>query len=192
MSELQVFAVTLAAGSSSRFGSTKQLQDFHGGPLAGIAVRLATQNCGHRNIVVLGHRWREVAEACRPLDGFFVVNERHGSGIASSIRSGVSAVAHVADAVLLLLADQPLVTADHLASLIRQWRQAPGEIVASRYAGATGPPIVFPSRLFGQLSALEGDSGARAVVSSEGSRVHTIDFEPAAIDIDRPADLAGL
>ncbi|HEX7718436.1 MAG TPA: NTP transferase domain-containing protein, partial [Woeseiaceae bacterium] len=61
---MKLFAIVLAAGSSSRFGSTKQLQDYRGNPLARHTVCLAEAACGGRSILVLGHEWRDVLSAC--------------------------------------------------------------------------------------------------------------------------------
>ncbi|MEX0975919.1 MAG: nucleotidyltransferase family protein [Woeseia sp.] len=186
---MKLFAIVLAAGSSSRFGSNKQLQHYRGKPLVRHAVCLAEAVCGDRSVLVLGHQWRDVFPACRPLRGFFVTNGKYQSGIASSIVQGVGAVEHIADAALLLLADQPLVTADHLHALVAEWRQSQTDVVASSYAGTVGPPVVFPKRCFAEMLALQGDCGARSVIAGDSGNVRSITFEDAALDIDRPGDL---
>lgn len=192
MLPMKLFAIVLAAGSSNRFGSTKQLQDYRGKPLARHAVCLAEAACGDRSVLVLGHEWRDVLPACGPLRGFFVLNDKYQSGIASSIVQGVGTVEHIADAVLLLLADQPLVTEDHLHALVAKWRQSTTAIVASSYAGTLGPPVIFPSRSFTNLQALQGDTGAKSVIANDSRKVHSLPFEDAAIDIDRPDDLEAI
>lgn len=187
---MQLFAIVLAAGTSSRFGAVKQLQPWHGAPLVRGATALAEHACGERSMLVVGHQWRKVVAACRPLTGFIAVNDAYREGIGTSIRSGVQRVAHVADGVLVLLADQPLITRRHLDRLCARWRESPDSIVASRYSGTVGPPIVFPKRDFAALCALTGDAGARGVVARAANRVIAVEFENAAVDIDRPEDLA--
>lgn len=186
---MQLFAVVLAAGTSSRFGAMKQLASWRGQPLVRHAAGLAEHACGDRRLLVVGHQWHEVVAACRPVSGFFAVNEAYAEGIGASIRCGVRRVAHAADAVLLLLADQPLLAAEHVDRLVRCWRESPDAIVASRYEGMLGPPIVFPKRDFAALCALAGDVGARNLVAAAGDRVIAIDCEAAAVDVDRPQDL---
>lgn len=192
MPERSVFAIVLAAGEGSRFGSTKQLSELAGETLVGRAVRVAEAVCGERTVLVIGSDWRKVLAVCGPLRGFFVRNEKFGSGIASSIACGVNAVAHSADAVLLLLADQPLISSDYLQSVIAQWQQTPGEIIISEYSGICGPPAIFPASCFEDLADLRGDQGARAVVSSGKYPVRGLKCDAASVDIDAPGDLAKL
>lgn len=192
MSGNAIFAIVLAAGASSRFGRTKQLEPFEGVPLATGAVRKAESVFGNRTVLVVGKDWQEVAAACEPLAGFFVINEDYEQGIASSIACGVRAVADSADAILLTMADLPLVTAEHLSKLAETWTNAPRSIVASAFEDTLGPPAVFPKTDFDALLELQGDRGARQVLEANRDRVLQIGCEEAAFDIDRPEDLAGI
>ena len=184
-----VFAVVLAAGQSSRFGKTKQLENYRGVPLVTRSVRLGEAVCGPNTVLVAGNDWQRVTDICAQLAGFFVVNPRFADGLASSIECGIRSVAEVADAVMLLLADQPLITSAHLQVLVDTWQSSPESMVASAYAGTTGPPVIFPRRDFADLMRLSGDRGARSMIDANSERVKMIAFEPAALDIDRQSDL---
>ncbi|MEX2122315.1 MAG: nucleotidyltransferase family protein [Woeseia sp.] len=189
MADKRLFAIVLAAGSSSRFGSAKQLAHYDGTQLVTRAVRLAESICGSRSVLIAGHEWRAVTDACRPLQGFFVNNANYRSGMADSIACGFRSVAAAADAVLLMLADQPLVTRRHLEQLIAAWHESPGDIAATAFAATAGPPVVFPHRYFDELCALQGDAGARAILTRAAGHVRKVSFESASVDIDRPEDL---
>ena len=189
---VRLFAVVLAAGAARRFGSTKQLAAIDGESLVRRAVRLAEAVCGPRTVLVTGADWRRVFEACGQLRGFLVRNDRYADGMSSSIAAGVRTVEGAADAMLLMLADQPLITESHLENLIGCWSAAPDTIVASGYAGVAGPPAIFPAAFFRELASLEGDAGARAIIAANEERVQRVDFEDAAVDVDRPADLTRL
>jgi len=191
MTTKTIFALVLAAGESSRFGSTKQLVPVDGRPLVLRAMQAAETVCRRRTILVAGHEWRDVTAACAPMQGFFVVNPHYRDGLAGSIRAGLGAVSECADAVLLMLADQALVTAEHLQDLIDTWRTVPDSIVASAYAGTCGPPVIFPRAFFPALLSIEGDRGAKPLLEANPERLHTVSFEDAAVDIDRPSDLIG-
>jgi molybdenum cofactor cytidylyltransferase len=190
--ESKLYCVVLAAGTSSRFGSLKQLADFRGQPLVARAMRLAEESFGQRCILVVGHEWQQVAAACEPLTGFLVVNPDHRRGFGGSIAAGVSSVAKVASGVLLLLADQPLIDSHHLRRMTETWTANPDCIVASEFDAVLGPPVIFPARLFDTLSALQGDRGAHQILQDEASRVIRLECPDAAFDIDEADDLGSI
>ena len=188
-STAKVFAIVLAAGSGSRFGSTKQLAEIDGIPLVRRAMNIAAEACAERTVLVAGHEWKSVSDACAPLPGFLVVNENHADGLGTSIATAVRSVRHAAQAIVVLLADQTLITAEHLRALCAAWGGADDEIVATQYADAIGAPVLFPPGCFEDLVMLRGDSGGRHLLSDNRFRVRKIVFEPAVVDIDTPEDL---
>ncbi len=139
-----------------------------------------------------GHDWKAVCHACKPLSGCFVINEQHAAGIAGSLALAVRSIRHVASAVVVLLADQPLVTAEHVGALIERWSGSEREIVASAYANTSGVPTLFASGSFEKLSALTGDQGARQLLDDPEFGVRYVEFEGAGTDIDTVEDLARL
>jgi molybdenum cofactor cytidylyltransferase len=178
MADPTLFAIVLAAGESRRFGSTKQLAVHDGRALVAHAMSRAESICGRNSLLVTGNAWREVAAACEPLQGFLVVNTEYRDGLAA--------------AVLLLLADQPLVTDLHLQMLVEKWRRSPDSIVASTYAESFGPPVIFPADLFVELVSLDGDRGAKPVIDANIERTIFVECAEAAFDVDRPEDLREL
>jgi molybdenum cofactor cytidylyltransferase len=187
-----VFAVILAAGASSRFGATKQAAEIDGVTMVQRAFQAASRVCGGRVITVLGHDAPHVLCSMQARSGFLVINEDYASGLASSIAAAARACPLPADALLLLLADQVLVTADHLGILLQRWSGAHDEIVATAYADTEGPPVLMPRATFAELRSLSGDTGARALFRDARFRLQTVQFEDAAVDIDTPSDLSRL
>jgi molybdenum cofactor cytidylyltransferase len=184
-----VFAAVLAAGESQRFGRSKMLESVQGETLVCSAANLAREVCGDCSILVVGHEGSAVCAAAGDAPQFVIVNDRYEEGIGGSIALAAGTVSHVADALLLLLADQPLVTAEHLRALVSQWDGADDAIVATAFSGTMGPPVLFPRAVFPALGELSGDQGAKTLLQSSRFDVRTIPFEDAAIDIDTPADL---
>lgn len=184
-----MYAIVLAAGRATRFGAVKQLAPIGGKPMLRGAIDAAVSACGQRTIVVAGHELLSIAAACKTLPGFLVVNENYRSGIGTSIATAVRRLEHVADAVLITLADQPLVSGAHLEALVDAWSGATTGIVASAFADTVGPPALFASGCFGDLAALDGDNGGRELLHDSRFVVTTVQFEPAAIDIDTPEDV---
>lgn len=186
-----VFAVVLAAGESRRFGKAKLLESLHGETLVRRAACLARTCCGDRSVLVTGHRARDVAAAADGACAIVIENPGYRDGLGTSIALAARTLADRADALLLLLADQPLVETTHLDRLIAAW-QGDDEIVATAFAGTRGPPVLMPKATFGALARLRGDRGARSLFDDRRFRVRAVDFDPARIDIDTAEDLERL
>jgi len=179
----------LAAGSASRFGSTKQLAEIDGVTLVQRASAMATEACGANTALVVGHDWQAVAQACSPMQGFLIVNDNHADGLGASLAQAVQSVRHVAHAIVVLLADQAMIRAQHVQALSDTWSGASDEIVATAYADTIGAPVLFPRTCFDELAALQGDAGGRHLLKDSRFVVKTVIFEPAAVDIDTLDDL---
>ena len=98
------------------------------------AVHLAEYACEDRYVLVAGNRWMDVHDACSPLNGYLVINDDFETGIATSIATGVKAISESADALLLILADQPLSTERYLDRMIKAWSESETSIVCSEFA----------------------------------------------------------
>jgi len=184
-----LYALVLAAGDSSRFGSAKQLVRVAGRPLLHTAVTRAAEVTGNALIVVLGAGAARLAPLLKHSPGSIVINREWREGLGSSIRAGVAKLPPACNAVMLLLADQAAVTADDLRRLAGTWRKQPQCIAAALYGGVSGAPAIFPRSTFRELCELRGDLGARALLRRNAARVVRVPMPSAAIDIDTPEDL---
>lgn len=185
-------AVVLAAGASTRFGSAKQLVRINGRPLLHAVVSRAVEVAGHSVSVVLGAHAGELAGLLRHSGASVVINRNWQEGMASSLRTALAQIPGSVDGLLVLLADQPAVTAEDLRRLVGLWRRAPEGIVAAQYAQTVGVPAVFPRWSFAELAELRGDQGARALLQRHRERVTRFALPGAALDIDTPEDLLAL
>ncbi len=184
-----VCACVLAAGTASRFGQSKLVRMVRGKPLVQHALLAARESCHGQVTLVVGHDADAIKMAGAGLFDHVVNNDHYDDGIGSSIATGVRACRTDADAVLILLADQPLISATHLENVIASWSGAENEIVASSFDGIFSPPILFPRNAFGALCALRGDQGAKVILSDATYEVIRIECPPARFDIDTPEDL---
>lgn len=184
--------IVLAAGASTRFGSPKQLVRVEGRPLLHTAVAHAVEIAGQAVTVVLGANAAELAPLLRHSPASVIINRDWSEGLGSSLRLGVSRLPSSCEGVLVMLADQPAVTADDLRRLVEPWRRQPDYVVAAFYDSTTGVPAIFPRSMFSSLTELRGDQGARALIHRNRDRVVRVPMAGAAIDIDTPEDLLKL
>jgi len=189
---LNIYSLVMAAGQASRFHGAKMLAKYRGESLVRRSLQLGIRVTSRNTVLIVGGEWQRVIKECESIAPFIVRNEDYESGMASSIACGTRAIRPVADAAMILLADQPLITADHLLSMEQAWRASPSSIIATEFDQIAGPPIIFPATCFAALSALSGDAGARVVMENNSDNVIKIPFADAAIDIDTPEDLQRL
>ncbi len=195
---ISVAAIVLAAGASTRLGRPKQLlrpNPLSGETLVDHAIAAARAGGARPIFVVLGAAAEEIQREAGLQDCAVVHNEEWAEGMASSVRAGVSAVLEqVADTsgVLLLVCDQPGLTAEHVGMLLAAHSEEPAGIAASRYAGRLGVPAVLPRALFPALLKLQGDRGARSLFETSGVAIRAVEFPEGAWDIDSAEDLQRL
>jgi molybdenum cofactor cytidylyltransferase len=185
-----LWCVVLAAGGSRRLGYPKQLIRHHARPLALRAIDTAQSLAPGRVVVVLGaHAGRLRALVARNFRSCPVVkNAGWEKGIATSLITGINAVPATARGVLILLTDQPNVTARNLSGLVNTWRRQPHRALASGYANGFGVPAILPIRLRPAIRKLTGDMGAKAVLGQATSKTMVVDMPQAAFDIDTADD----
>jgi molybdenum cofactor cytidylyltransferase len=187
-----LYAVVLAAGGSTRFGSPKQLVRLGGRPLLHTAVTRASEVTGNALIVVLGAHAAEFAPLLKHSPGTVVVNHEWREGLGSSIRAGIARLPPTCNGVMLVLADQAAVTAEDLKRLAGSWRKQPLYIAAALYSGTIGAPVIFPRSALRELAELRGDVGARVLLRRNTDRVVRVPMPSATVDVDTPEDLLAL
>lgn len=206
-SQPPIGAIILAAGRSTRMqalGAPKLLLPLGGRPLLTYAVAAASASRAAPLIVVLGNAadraqaalddWVATSGAAAPR-WQTVINPDFAQGMAGSLRVGITTLMSVAPGVrgmLIMLADQPLVTSSQIDTLLAEVGATPEAIIAASYDGQRGHPIYFPAALFGELLAVTGDEGGRSVIARHPDLLRLIPIaDPdAALDVDRPEDYA--
>lgn len=193
-------AVVLAAGQAKRFGVLKQVLPWEGIPLVAHVARQA-QACSDivRVVVTAGASSQQVRAALAPsaadprLTMIDVADWANGQ--SRSVRAGLRAAQEsggTLSGVLFLLADQPGVSTELLTALVQRHRETLAPVVAPRYEGQRGNPVLFDRRTFSEFSALTGDVGARSIISRHEDAIAWVDWPSAEIlkDIDTPDDYA--
>ncbi|MEO9599201.1 nucleotidyltransferase family protein [Parasphingorhabdus sp.] len=179
----------LAAGQSRRFGDQDKLTALLGGKMLGLhaAEAGAAIHCPQKRVI--GPPAHGCARRWNDLGYRIIVNEQAHLGQATSVRLAAShAIEAGARALYIMLADMPFVTADHINRLLAIFEQMGcTRTIASARDGQAMPPAIFPNSALNDLLTLEGDSGARALLSD--AHLVTAD-DPILMDIDSEEDLA--
>lgn len=176
-------------------GSPKQTLQYRGESLLRRAA-VAALGAGCRPVIVVTGAHAELSR--RELNGLDVrevFNPLWETGMASSIRAGVEVLVSAnadADAVVLLLCDQPYVTAEIISGLLAAHRTTGSTLVASTYGSSFGVPAIFGRSLFAELTRLEGAAGAKQVIKRHGAGAHFIPFPGGEVDVDTPEDFSRL
>ena len=188
-----VAAVILAAGRSTRMGGpNKLLAELEGKKLVRIATEQALASKAGEVIVVTGHQAALVEQALSGLKVKFVRNPDFAGGLASSVKSGISAVSANADGAVICLGDMPLIDAQLIDRLIDSFAPDRGNLIVVPVAdGRRGNPVLWSRRFFSELMTLDGDIGARHLIAKHAEAVAEVpvDGESAFLDIDTPQAL---
>ncbi len=189
--DVKIGGLLLAAGGSSRMGQPKQLLQFKGKTLMRHAAEAMAASICDPVVVVLGAETARSAAEIEGLSVFQCLNENWKSGMSSSIKIGLAQLVEIApeiDAVLISLCDQPYVTAEMLNRFSEKFAASDASVVAANYNGVAGVPALFSRELFGELSRLDGDKGARDLIRSR-SDIEIVELLEAAFDIDTLDDI---
>ena len=197
----QTAAIILAAGSSSRMGGGrhKLLLPLHGRPVLAHVLDAVLASQASPVVLVLGHQPEQVrahiATSVTNPDLTVVENPDYLQGMSTSMRLGIQMLQangytkekiRSIDSALVLLGDQPLITAQHIDMLIATYRTTGKRIIAPTYEGKRGNPILFDASLFPELLQVTGDEGGRSVLERHREEIATVEIgNPLAnIDVD--------
>jgi molybdenum cofactor cytidylyltransferase len=189
--------VVLAAGRGLRFGgdTPKPLVSFHGQPLVMHAVGAATRS-GLAPVVVVVSDDRVAATLESRAGGAavqLVRNDAPERGIASSLHAALRRLEpdETVDAVVVGLADQPLVGADAYRRVAHAYDDG-ARLAVATYGGARGNPVLIGRAHWREALALAGDEGARVLLRKHGAVEVPCDGTGESTDVDTPEDLAAL
>ena len=184
--------IVLAAGISKRLGRPKALIEMDGETLVHRVVRLGMTTHPSDCVVVSAIDSDAIVAAVADLDCRVVPCVESARGMSASLHYGIRALGPDCSAALIVLVDQPALSASHLCALRDAWRQHPECAVASGYADIIGVPAMLPRDWFEHLIGSNGDQGARELLRSRLSEVRVIPAPQLAQDIDTQADLERL
>jgi len=181
----------LAAGASSRMGrEDKLMKDVNGTALlARVLTRaLSTQLPVFVTLPTLNHPRATLLQGSTATP---IAVPDWSSGMAASIRQGITGLPDQTPGVMILPGDMPDLTTDDLTHLAHTSKNNPNAIIrATTENGSPGHPVIFPAELFASLRQITGDQGARAVIKAHMGRLKQIVLpgNHALCDLDTPED----
>jgi len=188
-------ALILAAGAGRRFGGdaagAKLLADLGGAPVIR-RVADAVAGAGFAEVIAItGARDAAIGRALAGTDVRVSHAPDWAEGMAASLRAGIAALDPGAEGVCVFLGDMPLVPVELCAGLVAAARQA-GYAARPRHRGKPGHPVAFTRAAFADLTGLQGDTGATALLKARPGAVAYVDTAESGVllDIDTPEDLA--
>jgi molybdenum cofactor cytidylyltransferase len=196
----RVGAIVLAAGQSSRFraaggsGATKLTEKLSGDPIVRMAAKAALASRARPVVVVTGHARTSVEAALAGLGVTTAFNPEFSTGLASSLKTGLSALPPKIAGTLVLLGDMPGIEARLIDALIDAFLANERALAAApTRAGRRGNPVLLGRGLFEPALRLQGDEGARRLIDSlKAGELVEVEAPDAGVidDIDTPSDLA--
>ncbi|HWO95435.1 MAG TPA: nucleotidyltransferase family protein [Bacillus sp. (in: firmicutes)] len=190
----KIGAIILAAGMSKRMGEPKLLLSIHGQPLFRYVLGPVVESSLQPIILVAGKYIEEIHQHTVDFPEIKIIfNQNYAAGMSTSLKLGIQSIKEHVDAVIIFLADQPLVSSTVIQSLVKNYETSRKEgirIVRPKYQADLGHPILIDAELFNEFHKLEGDSGGKNIIKKYKHVMNIVSFENPmwGADVDTPED----
>ena len=159
-----VAAILLAAGQSKRMGAFKPLLPFGEKTVIESCIDYLQGGGVETIVVVLGHRAEAIREKLKHLPVRFALNPDPESEMGESIACGVRELPPDCQATLIAPTDYPAIPSEVVVALINSWRTRRAKLLAPKYEGRGGHPVLVDLCFREQLLSLDPRTrSARAV-----------------------------
>lgn len=181
----------LAAGASSRMGRPKQTLPIGEDILLVHTTKQAITAALGPVFVVLGSNGAEHQTRLHAFDISVYHHPDWSAGMGSSLKAGVHEVLRLyptTTQLLVMVCDQPRITAIHLQQLHAAASHNQAGIIASRYNNTLGVPVIFKAPYFDALLQIPDQAGAKIILQQHPNDVLALDIPEGATDLDTPDD----
>ena len=184
---LRVAALLLAAGSSNRMGTSKQLLCLGDRPVIRHCFDTIITAGIQTVVVVINDRSDGIAEALAGTSATIVRNTIPGSQMADSVRRGLNTLCDDYSGFIVCLSDHPLISTATYKAIISAHQAMPDKIIIPVYGGRRGHPSLFPP---GAIKEIESEATLRDIIRKEEGRVALLDVpdEGTILDMDTADD----
>ncbi|MCD6253197.1 MAG: nucleotidyltransferase family protein [Thermotogae bacterium] len=184
---MKLCVTILAAGKSERFGSQKLVADYKGKPMLQWVIDRVAFLKAHRKALIVNPTWKEIRENFQLRDVEVLYNLNYEEGIASSVRTAISAgAAEHCDTVMILLGDMPEVRPEVMEKVLEEARTSDKPIVSAYFGDTKGFPTLVKSPVFPDILSLRGDEGIRQIIEEKPELLHRVLIDDPRIvkDVD--------
>lgn len=187
---VNVWAIILAAGKSTRMKKQKLLLPFNGKTIIETVISNSMQVFGEKILVVLGSHHEEIKKQIERLPVKTCINENYPDGMLSSVICGFQALPEEAVAAMLFLGDQPQIPSGVGRAVLDKWRQSGKGIVIPVSGGRRGHPVLIERKYKPEIECLDSDKGLRQLMEKFSSDVAEVESARSEIlrDIDTPEE----
>jgi len=187
-------AILMAAGAGSRLGHRpKSLLQLDGEPLIIRQINALKAAGADDLVVVLGFYAGEIAPLLNGTDVRIVLNPDPAQGQVSSQRIGLQQLSGRSNAVLMALADQPMIDSHDVMDLVERFARRPAEclLMFPRVQGQPGNPVIFTPEVRDAVLSADQSTGCRQWRQANRSSVLPFDSDNRhyVTDIDTPEDI---
>ncbi len=185
-----IWAMILAAGESKRMGKPKLLLPYGEKTIIETIVETIVSSNVENTLVILGSDREKIEEKIRNSPVKIVYNSNFRSGMLSSVQCGFKAVPEETRAVLVVLGDQPKISADVINKLIDAYKSSGKGIVLPVYKKERGHPVLIDVKYGEEVENLSPEVGLRGTVYNHPEDILEVDIETPSIfqDIDDESD----
>jgi len=185
----RVTAVVLAAGQSKRMGRLKTTLPWGMTTVLGQTIRNLQESAVHDILVVSGYRAQQIEAIAQEAGVSTVHNPDYARGeMLSSLQTAVAGLPANCTAVLVMLADQPMVGPLVIDQLLAAYWRGDETLIAPVYGGKRGNPVLISRQHFSELSALPPGSAPRELLKRHPVHLVALNSDSVLQDLDSPQD----
>lgn len=177
----RISAILLAAGQSRRLGRPKQLLPFGAKTVIETCLDHLLASDADEVIVVLGYGYQQIRAQIEYLPVTCILNPDYSQGMSSSVKAGVRAISGDAQAVVVALVNQPLVTADVINQLISAYLQGGHRIIVPEFEGQGGHPILIDLVYRDEMLRIDPQIGLRQIIREHRDEIFKLPLETDAV-----------
>ncbi|MCF8226561.1 MAG: XdhC family protein [Bacteroidales bacterium] len=185
-----IASVILAAGESRRMGESKMLLPFGNSTIIGTVISNALNAVSDHVRVVLGADADAIDESIAGLKVEKVINRDFRNGMLSSVQAGIRSLPAETTAVMILLGDQPMISAGIMDRVIERYKRSEKDIIIASVDGMRGHPMIFNAKYIPEILSYGREHSLRDLPGKHPGEVEELETGNPEIlrDIDTPHD----